>query len=182
MNSSIPNKKTEKRSGLSIREMAVFAMLGALMFCSKVVMQALPNIHLLGMFTMVFTLTFRKKALIPIYLYVMLEGLFYGFNAWWVPYLYVWTILWGVTMLLPKSPKNRVAYVLYPAVCCLHGIAFGTLFAPGFALLTGMDLSGTLAWIAAGFPWDVVHGIGNLFSGILVLPLSRLLKKLTRTL
>ena len=46
----------------SLRELTVYAMLGSIMFCSKVIMEALPNIHLLGMFTMTFTLVFRKKA------------------------------------------------------------------------------------------------------------------------
>ena len=69
------------------REMVTFAMLGTLMFCSKLAMEALPNIHLLGMLTMVYTLVYRKKALIPIYIYVILNGAFSGFNLWWVPYI-----------------------------------------------------------------------------------------------
>ena len=78
---------TQSAKEVNIRELCVFAMLGALMFASKVIMEVLPNIHILGMLTMVYTLTFRKKALIPLYVYIMLNGLFAGFNAWWVPYL-----------------------------------------------------------------------------------------------
>ena len=52
-------------------ELVLFAMLGALMFCSKIIMEVLPNIHLLGMFTVTFTLVFRSKALIPIYVNVL---------------------------------------------------------------------------------------------------------------
>ena len=59
-------------------EMCIFALLGALMFGSKKLMEALPNIHLLGLLTMVSTVVFREKALVPIYLYVVLEGLFAG--------------------------------------------------------------------------------------------------------
>ena len=141
-------------------------------------MEILPNIHLLGMFTMVFTLVFRKKALIPIYIYVLLNGLYAGFNVWWMPYLYIWTILWAVTMLLPKKMPKKVARIVYPIVCCLHGLAFGTLYAPAQALLFGMDLKQTVAWIIAGLPFDVVQGVGNLFAGLLILPLTDLLKKL----
>ena len=43
--------------------MVLFAMFAALMFCSKIIMEALPNIHLLGMLTMLMTVVFRKKAL-----------------------------------------------------------------------------------------------------------------------
>lgn len=161
--------------------MALFAMLGALMYCSKVIMEVAPNIHLLGMLTMTFTVVFRAKALIPIYIYVMLNGLFAGFATWWVPYLYIWAVLWGVTMLLPKKMPKKVAYVVYPAVCCLHGLAFGTLYAPAQALLFGLNFEQTIAWIAAGFPWDIVQGVGNLFAGMLIVPLSTLLGKLLGT-
>ena len=40
---------------LTVRETAVFAMLGALMYASKMIMELAPNIHLLGAFTVAFT-------------------------------------------------------------------------------------------------------------------------------
>ena len=156
----------------------MFAMLGTVMFCSKIIMEVLPNIHLLGMFTMVFTVVFRKKALIPIYIYVLLNGLYAGFNIWWIPYLYIWTILWAITMLLPRNMPKKVACFVYPIICGLHGFAFGVLYAPGQAMLFGFDFRQTIAWILAGVPWDVVHGIGDLCAGMLVLPLAELIKKL----
>ena len=172
------NKNTAlKKPFLTIKEMAVFAMLGSLMYCSKMLMEVLPNIHLLGMFTMTFTVAFRKKALIPIYVYVFLNGLLAGFALWWIPYLYIWTVLWGITMLLPKNMPKKFACIVYPIVCCLHGLSFGTLYAPAQALMFGMNLKQTVAWIIAGFPFDVIHGISNLFAGLLIVPLSILLKK-----
>ena len=163
---------------LSVRETCVFAMLGALMFASKIIMEVLPNIHILGMLTMVYTLAFRKKALIPLYVYILLNGLFAGFATWWVPYLYIWTVLWGVTMLLPKRMPRAVAMVVYPLVCCLHGLLFGVLYAPAQALLFGLDFQGMLAWIAAGFVFDITHAISNFAAGLLILPMSQLLIKL----
>ena len=159
----------------------MFAMLGTLMFCSKIIMELLPNIHLLGMFTMVYTVSFRKKALIPIYVFIFITGLYGGFSAWWVPYLYIWTVLWGITMLIPQKLPAKAYCVIYPLVCCLHGLAYGTLYAPTQALLFGMDLKQTIAWIITGLPWDMLHGIGNLCAGLLILPLSNLIKKLTRS-
>lgn len=160
--------------------MAVFAMLAAIMLCSKIIMEALPNIHLLGMLTMTYTIVFRTKALIPIYLYVMLNGLLAGFSAWWVPYLYVWTVLWAVTMLLPRGMPKPLKCVIYPIVCMLHGLAFGVLYAPAQALMFGFNFEQTLAWVAAGFTFDILHGIGNLVAGTLILPLSELLTRLTK--
>ena len=95
---------------ITVREMAVFGMLGALMYASKMLMEIAPNIHLLGVFTIAFTIVYRKKALYPIYIFILILGIFNGFATWWVPYLYVWTVLWGVTMLLPrKIPKKSSA-------------------------------------------------------------------------
>ena len=153
-------------------------MLGTIMFCSKLLMEALPNVHLLGMLTMVYTVVYRVKALVPIYLFVLLNGLFFGFSLWWFPYLYVWTLLWGVTMLLPKDMPDKVSRIVYPTVCCLHGLLFGILYAPGQALMFGLDFKQTLAWIVSGFPFDLVHAVGNLIVGILIVPLSKLLNKI----
>ena len=174
---------TKKRNTYyqKIWELVVFSMLGALMFCSKIVMEALPNIHLLGMLTMVYTIVFRYKALIPIYLYVILNGLFAGFSPWWVPYLYIWTVLWGVTMLLPKKMPKVVASVVYPVVCSLHGLFFGALYAPVQALMYHFTFKQTMAWISAGLAFDIIHCIGNFAVGLLILPLSMVLKKLART-
>ena len=160
--------------------MIVFSMLGTLMFCSKIIMEALPTIHILGMLTMVYTLVFRFKALIPIYIYVLLTGLYGGFNLWWVPYLYIWTILWAVTMILPKKMPKKLAYVIYPTVCCLHGALFGVLYAPAQALMFGLNFEQMLAWIAAGLPFDLLHAVGDLLAGLLIVPFSELLSKLAK--
>ena len=163
-----------------IFETVLFAMFAALMFTSKIIMEALPNIHLLGMFVMLCTVVFRAKALIPLYLYVIVQGIYAGFAQWWMPYLYVWTVLWGMTMLIPKNIPNKIAMFVYPAVCALHGFCFGIIYAPGQALLYGFNFNQTLAWIASGFYFDVLHGISNIFTGTLVLPLSELIKKLMK--
>lgn len=153
-------------------------MLGSLMFVSKLVMEFLPNVHLLGALTMIYTLVYRSRALIPIYLYVFLLGLYSGFGLWWVPYLYLWTILWGITMLLPRKMPPKIAIPVYMLVCALHGLAYGTMYAPFQALAFGLSFRQMLAWIAAGFPWDVIHGVGNLVAGVLIYPLTLVLNKL----
>ena len=171
-------QKEDVREKLSVSEITVFGMLGALMFCSKIIMEILPNIHVLGMLTMVYTIVYRKKALFPIYVYVLLNGVFSGFASWWIPYLYIWTILWGVTMLLPKKMPIAVASVVYPLICCLHGLSFGILYAPAQALLYGFDFEQTIAWIMAGATFDVIHAIGNFAGGLLILPMVKLLRKI----
>ena len=164
---------------IKTKELVLFALFGTLMFGSDILMEFLPNVHIVGVLTVVYTIVYRVKALIPIYVYVLLNGVFAGFAPWWVPHLYLWTVLWGVTMLLPKKMSVKVACVVYTAVCALHGFAFGILYAPGQAIMYGFDLQQTVAWIAAGFPFDIIHGISNFFTGLLVIPLAELLRKIS---
>ncbi len=161
-----------------LRHLVVFPMLGCLIFLSDLLMEFLPNIHLVGVLTIVYTVVYRKWALIPIYIYVILYGLVYGFSLWWVPYLYVWTILWGMVMLLPKRMPQKVAVPVYMAIGGLHGILFGVLYAPFQALAFHLTFEKTLLWIATGFPFDVIHCIGNMVLGVLIVPLVTTLRRL----
>ena len=173
-------RRTARTGSLSIRDMCIFAMLGAVMFASKMIMEAFPNIHLLGVLTVTYTIVYRKRALVPIYVYVMLNGLFAGFNLWWLPYTYIWTLLWGATMLLPRNMPKKVACIVYAVVCSLHGFLFGILYSPAQALMFGLNFKQAVAWVIAGLPYDVIHGVSNLGLGLLVIPLADLLHKLSR--
>lgn len=175
-----PGGKTPR---LDLRHLIVFAMLGTLQFLSKQVLEVLPNVELVSTLTMVYTLVYRRQALIPVYLFVLLEGLLAGFSLWWYPYLYLWLVLWAMTMALPKRLPPGVRVPVYAGVCGLFGLAYGSLYAPyQAAVFLHGDLKKTLAWIAAGFPWDVTHALGNLALGTLILPLTNLLRRLEERL
>lgn len=148
------------------------------MYSSKMIMEAFPNIHLLGVFTIAFTVVYRQKALYPIYIFVLLIGLFNGFSTWWIPYLYIWTILWGITMLLPIRLPAKAQPFVYMTICALHGLLYGTLYAPIHAIFYGLSPRATLAWIAAGFPWDCIHSVSNLICGLLIVPIIKILQRL----
>ena len=171
----------KSRVGITIYEMALFSMFGALMFASKKMMEFLPNIHLIGMFIVLLTVVYRVKALIPIYIYVFLDGVYGGFNTWWIPYLYVWAVLWLFSMLIPKKTPVAVAAIVYPVVCSLHGFLFGILYAPFQAWMYNFTFEQTKVWVIAGFPFDITHGISNFIAGLLILPLSLALKKLNKS-
>lgn len=166
---------------LTVRELTIFSMLGAVMYASKIVLEFLPNVHLLGVFTIAFTLVYGKKALYPIYTYVILLGITNGFATWWIPHLYLWAVLWAVVMILPKRMPKKIAPFVYMIVCAAHGFLYGTLYAPAQALLYGLSFEGMIAWIIAGLPYDMIHGVSNFFCGILILPVVRALKLAERS-
>lgn len=187
MRSSTPRRDREPAAipafssltpGARVFRMSLFAMFGALIFASKLAFEALPNIHPVALLIVSFTVVYRVYALIPLYVFVAISGVYFGFGVFWVPYLYIWTALWGMAMLVPRRLPPAAAAVVFPLVCALHGLAYGTLYAPFQALAFGYDFQKTLAWIAAGLPFDAVHALGNLAMGLLVFPLTRLLFRL----
>ena len=161
---------------LNIKEAVIFSMLGAIMYASKVITDVLPNIHLIGIFIVTITLVYRKKALYPIYIFVFLTGLLNGFATWWIPYLYIWTVLWAAVMILPQNIPQKIQPIVYMVVCGLHGLLYGVLYAPAQAILFGLDFKGMIAWIVAGLPFDAIHGISNFIGGLLIQPLVATLK------
>ena len=158
-------------------DLLVFTMLGVIMLISKLLMEALPNFHLIDTLITAYTIVYRKDALKPIYIFVFLFGLVYSFGIWWIPYLYIWTILWAMVMLLPKNMKPKVAVPVYMIISGLHGLLYGTLYAPAQALLYGYDFKTMVAWIIAGLPFDAMHAVGNVVLGLLIVPIATALRK-----
>ena len=172
--------RARKKQWLTVREICIFSMLGALLFCSKLLMEWAPNIHFIALFIITFTLLYRKKALVPIYVFVLLTGAYGGFNVWWVPYLYIWLPLWGLAMLLPRRAPAWLLTALAMLLGATHGILYGVLYAPAQAIFFKMDLQMTVAWVLSGTPFDVLHAVGNLAACALVVPLTKVLLRLEK--
>ena len=66
-------------------------------------LEFLPNVHMLGMFTMLFAIVYRGKGIIPVIVFILLEGAYTGFGIWWIPYWYLWPILFLVALALLKK-------------------------------------------------------------------------------
>lgn len=149
------------------------------MFVSKLAMEGLPNVHPITMFIMVLTFSYGWRAVIPTYVFVLLTGVYAGFAMWWIPYLYIWAVIWAMTMLIPYDRiPARVKSVVLPLICGFFGLIYGTLYAPAQAVMFHLGPSSTLKWIVAGLPWDVVHCVGNICIGLLIVPLTEVTRKL----
>ena len=166
---------------LKIREIAIFAMLGAIMCVSKVVMEGIPNVHLLGTLIIAFTLTYRTKALFPIYAYVFANGLWEGFTLFgWLPETYIWLILWGMTMLLPKKMPPRIAPIVYMVISAIHGLLFDLFYIPAYLLFANIPWDRLWLTFLMGLPYVALQAVGNFVLGTLIVPLTTLLRKLDK--
>ena len=162
---------------LNIRDIAVFAMLGALMFAGKKIMEFLPNVHPLTFLTVAYTAVYRRRAIYPVIVYLVLETFISGGISWLVPYYYIFPLCHIVTLCVPSTLSNVKKQICYTAICTFFGIAFGTLYAPWQAIMWGLSFSKTLTWIAVGFPYDVIHAAGNFALSFAILPIVKGLEK-----
>ena len=159
----------------SLRELALFGVLGGLIFAAKVVMAPLPNIEPVSLMVMLFAVTLGRKAFYPIYVYILMEFLLYGLNLWSINYLYIWAVLAAGAWLMRRE-DNPLAWALLSGG---FGLLFGALCAP-VDLFVGGPGYAVSRWVS-GIPFDLLHGAGN-FAIALVLfcPLRRLLGQMYR--
>lgn len=163
-----------KGSG-NIRQLALYAMLGTVLFAAKTAMAQLPNIEPVSVLVMLFAVCLGWKGLYPVYLYVFLEFAVWGIHLWSVCYLYVWLILFAVAWLLRRM-ESPLAWAILSAG---FGLFFGALCAPVYWLSGGW--AAAVSWWVSGIPWDLAHAAGN-FAMTLILfrPLRRVFQTLSR--
>ena len=158
---------------LSLRQITLFGMLGALTFGAKVAMALLPNIEPVSLFVMLFAVTFGWKAFYPIYVYVVLEILSYGLGLWNINYLYIWAILALGAMAMRKL-QNPLWWALLSG---FFGLSFGFLCSPVYLATGGWEYA-VAAWIS-GLSFDYSHAVGNFcIALVLFVPLRKLLQTL----
>jgi len=155
---------------MRIKDIAMIGMMSALLFAVQVALGFLPNIELVSLLIILFTLNFRWKTLYIIYIFALLEGFMYGFGIWWFYYLYIWTILFFITLFFSK---NRSSF-FWAVVSGVFGICFGALCAISYLFLGGLQTA--IGYWVSGIPFDIAHGIGNfVIALVLFRPLNNLL-------
>ena len=130
-----------------------------------------PNVELVTLLIILFTLTIGKRVYYAIAAFVLVEGILYGFGIWWVMYVYMWPMLAFVTWLLRKQ-KDTFCFALLSGV---FGLGFGAMCSIPYLFIGGIHTA--FAWWVSGIPFDMIHGVSN-FVLMLVLykPLRRVLE------
>ena len=171
MNSPTPSVK------LSARELCILAFFAALIFSVKAALASIPNVNLNALLIILVTLYFGWKALYTVGVYVLLEGLIFGFNIWWFSYLYIWPLL---VVLVMAFRKNR-SPLLWAILAGMYGLLFGPLMYIGYFAILGGWRGFAAMWIA-GIPYDLIHAVSN-FLTVLILfrPLSRVMDRFAGT-
>ena len=165
--------RAEKR--LLLCEIALFGVLGGLMFALQVAMSGLPNIEPVSLLVMVFAAVFGKKCLYSVYVYVVLDILLFGVGIWNICYLYIWAILAFVAIAFRKYDNP----LLWAVISGAYGLLFGAFCAPVDIFIGGFGYAAG-KWVS-GIPFDLLHCAGNfVIALVLFVPLRKLLEKLYR--
>lgn len=157
------------------RELVTMALLTALMFVGQVGMSFLPNIEVVSLLVIVYTQVYKKKVFFIIYAFAILEGLAWGFGVWWFGYLYIWSILAIVVLLIGK----QTSAIVWSIVSGTFGLMYGFLYAIPYFIAGGWA-AGFSYWIS-GIPFDIAHCIGNVVVAlVLYKPVHTILTKLVQ--
>ena len=158
---------------LTIREITLFAVLGALTFALQVVMAPLPNIEPVSLLVMIYAAVFGWKCLYPVYVFVVMEILFYGISTWNIYYLYIWAVL-AFAAILMRRQTHPFVWALLGAV---YGLMFGALCGIVDVFIGGFSYAAA-KWVS-GIPFDLLHCGGNFVIALIMFkPLRTAMDKL----
>jgi energy-coupling factor transport system substrate-specific component len=173
-----PNPIKRADSGAPLKgaavEVALSALMAAILIAVQAVLAPLPNIELVSTLIILFVLRFGwRRSIVSIYVFAAAEGLIYGFSLWWTAYLYVWLIL--ILLTLPLR-KNR-SVTLFALMAAGFGLSFGALCEIPWLITAGWRTA-VAAW-GAGIPFDLIHAAGNFVLTLLLMkPLHRAISKI----
>ena len=158
---------------ISVRDLALFSLLGATVFAAKMAMAALPNIEPVSLLVMLLAVCFGWRGLYAVALYVALEFCVWGFGLWSLCYLYAWPLLFCLARLFRRM-ESPVGWAVLSGC---FGLLFGALGAIVYWITGGW--AAAVSWWVAGIPMDLIHGASNFFIALVLFrPLRRCLKQL----
>ncbi len=146
----------------NVRRIAILGLLAALLIVAQVSLAFLPNIELVSLLILLFSILTGKYAFAPVYVFVLAEGLIYGFTLWWFFYLYAWLPL----LLLGWLFRHQRSPLFFAVINAGFGLCFGALYALLF-LFTGGPAS-ALSVLISGLPFDLLHCLSNFIVTLLL--------------
>lgn len=162
---------------MKAKDIVLIGILSATITAGKLALSFIPNIEIVTLLFIVYTLVFGyRKTLFVSLIFATTEIFIYGFNTWLIVYYFIWPFLILLTQLMKKVIKSEYGYAVLGAI---FGYTFGFFFAIGESLFYGIAYG--LAYWIRGLLFDLVHGTSNFIIILILLnPLKSLLFKLKR--
>lgn len=157
---------------IRVLRLVLSGLMGALLVVSKQAMSGLPNIEPVTLLVILFALELPRETPGAVTVFILLQGVLYGFGLWWAMYLYVWYLLALLAWLLRRM-DNALGWAVLSGI---YGLCFGGLCAAVY--LVAKTPAFALSWWLSGLSYDAMHGVGNF---VIMLLLYRPLRRALQT-
>ena len=140
---------------------------------SKLALDMLPNIEVVTLLFIVYTIFYGRKTILLAIGFTAIECLLKGFNIWSFMYLYIWPLL---IIIVFYANSKKVGYVFYCILSGFFGLFFGMFCSIPYLFIGGWSMAVT--WWIAGIPYDIIHCICNFVLCLLLFkPLCNIMSK-----
>ena len=142
---------------LKAKDIAIIGLLSASITTGKLVLSFIPNVEIVSLLFIIYTIIFGiKYSIIISIVFTTTEMLIYGFSTWLLVYYLIWPLLIIITYLIKENIKSEYGYAV---IAGLFGLFFGTFFAVAESFFYGYAY-GLTYWVR-GIPFDILHGVSN---------------------
>ncbi|MCR5683970.1 MAG: hypothetical protein K6G81_00920 [Lachnospiraceae bacterium] len=160
-------------SKISVKDVAFLGMSLAILEVSKLALDLLPNIEVVTLLFIVYTIFYGRKTFLIAIGFTVIECILKGVNVWSVMYLYIWPLL-IVSVLF--AGKHKAGYVFYCILSGFFGLFFGMFCSIPYLFIGGWSMA--LTWWVAGIPYDIIHCVSNFILCLLLFkPLCTIMKR-----
>lgn len=158
---------------MNIRDIVIIGLLSALITSGKLVLSFIPNVEIVTLLFIVYTITLgAKHSLLISIVFVSTEIFLYGFSTWVLVYYIIWPMLILVIRIFYKKFRSEYTFA---AIAGIFGLTFGIYFAIAESFFYGWAY-GLTYWVR-GIPFDLIHGVSNyIITLVLFKPLTSIVK------
>lgn len=149
---------------MNTKDVALVGLLAAVITAAKQALSFLPNIEIVTLLFIVFTVTFgAKRALMVSVIFTTLQIAIYGFATWLLVYYFIWPMLIIVSALMKRKLKTEYGFAVLAG---LYGLTFGLICAVFESFFYGAAYG--IAYWVRGIPFDLIHGVSNFITVLLL--------------
>lgn len=149
---------------LTTKRLVFIAFYAAIIHVLQIALAPFPNIEVVSFLLILGALFLNKKTILFITMvFILLQGVYWGFGEWWFFYCYVWPLYIFVVILFKKILKSPVSAAFMSGFV---GISFGLMYCILQFFLYGFNKA--IANYIIGIPFDVIHCLSNFIIMILL--------------
>ena len=148
---------------MNTKDIVIIALLAALLKSSQAALSFLPNIEIVSLLILIFSIRLGAKRTIYItILYSTLNIMIWGLSPATIGYFFVWSGYSVVCSVCKNFLNKDINVAIFLG---LFGLIFGALFA---IMYLPMGYSYALTYWINGLTFDIIHTISNFIIGLWV--------------